>query len=245
MTRKILAVSIILLLALIVAPAAFAAPDGQDGGVDAVGEDTGDDDTGDDGTDDTGDDDTGDTDGDLINGQHPVVALIASQLGISYEEAWAIFRDGFTYDGVTYDGVVGLGRIMTAIKMQEQLTNLNWSWQEVLAWHLGDNGGWGSLKVADKLAADGAGDANEMLALHAEGCSWGHIRKGTCETDENSGLGKAKDKEKKKDKGEFVPPGQAKKSQDQDKDQDKDKDGSTEEHIPPGQAKNKGNKKDK
>jgi hypothetical protein len=172
-----------------------------------------------------------------------VVAYIASELGISYEEAWAIFRDGFTYDGVTYDGVVGLGRIMTAMKMQEQLPNLNWSWQELLAWHLGDNGGWGTLKVADKLAADGAGDAEELLALRADGCSWGHIRKGTCETDENSGLGKAKDKEKKKDKGEFIPPGQAKKSQDQDKDKDKDKgkgkdkDGSTKDHVPPGQAK--------
>jgi uncharacterized membrane protein len=95
------------------------------------------------------------------------------------------------------------------------------------------------------MAADGAGDAEELLALRTEGCSWGHIRKGTCETDETSGLGKAKDKEKKKDKGEFVPPGQAKKSQDQD--QDMDQDGLTWKQVPPGQAKdkNKGNKKNK
>jgi hypothetical protein len=197
MKRKVLILSMILVLALTLVPTAFA----QDGG--------GGDGTTDpcDGTTDPGDG-TGGT-GDTIvpeeceeEFEHPVVARIAEELGVDYEVIWLIFTEGFEYppgddggtttptaDGETFvwaesghEGRVGLGRIMTAARVADQLENADpeTNWEDLLAWHL-DGNGWGSVMHADRLAGQTNGESatttEALLARRAEGESWGQIRK--------------------------------------------------------------------
>lgn len=121
---------------------------------------------------------------------HPVVSRIAEELGVTYDVVWTIFREGFEYtdageDGIlgteddfvsSYEGVVGLGRIKTAHRLEGQLTNLGWGWEQLLSYQL-DGNGWGNLITADKFAEKWEMDANELLAQRESGMGWGQIKK--------------------------------------------------------------------
>lgn len=96
---------------------------------------------------------------------NPVAQRLADEMGVDCKVLLDLQGQG-----------TGLGQIMKAWYMSQELDGFDGDWKSLLARKQEEGLGWGQFKMAYRLAGEG-GDPEAMLALKQSGLGWGQIKK--------------------------------------------------------------------
>jgi hypothetical protein len=95
---------------------------------------------------------------------NPVALQLAQEMGIDCQVLLNLQAEGF-----------GLGEIMKAWHLSQQLTGVADNWEALLRQKKEEEMGWGQFKMAYRTAGED-GDPQELLTLKQSGLGWGQIR---------------------------------------------------------------------